>query len=125
MKKKLLDTVLQLEHQVWTALAEGDVTADERLLADDFLGVYPSGFAKKTEHSGQLDSGPSIAHYEILDPQIQELSEQVVLLAYLANYVRINSGVEDKLKSMYVTSIWRQTNGVWQNIFSQDTPAEK
>ena len=129
MTKTNLESILNLEHQVWRALVDGDATADERLLADEFLGVYPSGFAVKTDHSGQLDNGPTIASYEIVDAQMMELAtseeQQVVLLSYLANYARNNRNNAGKPESMYVTSIWRQSaDGGWQNIFSQDTPKE-
>lgn len=130
MTKLNLETILNLEHQVWTALIEGDSTTDKSLLADEFLGVYPSGFAAKADHSGQLDDGPTISSYEIVDAQIMELAssegEQVVLLSYLANYVRRKGETVGEPEAMYVTSIWRRSaDGIWQNIFSQDTPVEQ
>lgn len=118
----LLETVLQLEHQVWSALVEGDTTADERLLADEFLGVYGSGFAAKAEHSGQLAHGPTIAHYALTEARVIQLSDQIVLLSYLAHYARQQGDDVGEPEAMYVTSIWRQSaDGEWQNIFSQDT----
>ena len=129
MTKPNLETILNLEHQVWRALIDGDTAADERLLANEFLGVYPSGFAVKADHSEQLDGGPTIARYEIVDARIKILAsseeQQMVLLAYLAHYARKKNGAVGEPESMYVTSIWRQSaDGVWQNIFSQDTPQE-
>lgn len=124
MKKKMntytTQQFIQLEKEVWEALAAGNIEADSKLLADDFLGVYPSGFAKKSDHTNQLKVGSTVLQYEILEARIKVLSEEVVLLSYLANYVPSNGGKE----SMYVTSIWQSMNGVWKNVFSQDTPFE-
>ena len=36
-----LDVFVELESQVWDALRRGDAEEDTRLLAEDFLGVYP------------------------------------------------------------------------------------
>ncbi|MGI9302131.1 MAG: DUF4440 domain-containing protein [Gammaproteobacteria bacterium] len=114
---------MQLETKVWAALASGDVAANADLLADDFLGVYSSGFADKAEHSGQLRGGPTVAHYELSEARIQVLSDEVVLLSYWARWTRINGDAIGQRESMYVTSIWRRVDGDWKNVFSQDTPA--
>jgi len=112
---------LQLENEIWSALVSGDIKTESQLLTDDFLGVYSNGFAGKGDHTNQLKDGPTVAHYEILDARIQVLSEEAVLLSYLANYVPCLVGEAGKSKSMYVTSIWRRISGVWKNSFSQDT----
>lgn len=112
---------LELETRVWSALTSGDITSDEKLLADDFLGVYSSGTAGKAEHAGQLRDGPTVAAYSLSNARTQVLAEGVVLLTYLAYWTR---GGANKQETMYVTSIWRQSDGVWLNVFSQDTQAD-
>lgn len=112
--------VLELEKKVWEALMTGDIEADRKLLSDKFLGVYSDGFAVKNDHIEQLEKGPSISDYSILDSKIINLSEDTVLLAYKASWQRISSFEPE---FMYVTSIWKLADGNWKNIFSQDTPA--
>ena len=119
-----VDQFLALESAVWCALAAGDAAADARLLADEFLGVYSTGFAGKDEHVGQLRSGPTVASYELSDARIQVLSEDMVLLAYRARWTRCGKGDEPVLETMYVTSLWQRQGAVWRNTFSQDTQAE-
>lgn len=114
---------LELETRVWSALAAGDMSADENLLADDFLGVYNSGMAGKAEHAGQLKDGPTVETYSLSDAKIQVLAEGVVLLAYLARWTRAKKNGVNQREAMYITSIWRKTDGVWLNVFSQDTQA--
>ncbi len=114
---------LELETQVWAAMARGDVDADAQMLTDDFLGVYPSGFGVKADHVGQLEDGPTVAEYVLSEARIQVLSDELVLLSYCARWTRNTPGAEPEL--MYVTSIWRLLAGQWKNVFSQDTPAEE
>ncbi len=115
---------IELESKVWEALVTGDKQADESLLADDFLGVYSTGTAGKARHAAQLINGPTIAEYSLSEAQSMALTEDMVLLTYLARFSRLNEGslVHD---TMYITSIWQQRGAVWLNIFSQDTRAER
>ncbi|PRY21484.1 hypothetical protein CLV78_10997 [Aliiruegeria haliotis] len=121
MSRSDLETILHHEKQVWDALATGDRAAEERLLSDDFLGVYESGTGDKAEHVGQLAAGPTVARYAISDPILRELAPGLVLLVYRADYLRVGAapGMDE---AMRVSSIWqRHEDGGWRNIFSQDT----
>jgi hypothetical protein len=118
-----LDGCVELETQVWDALVRGDAGEDARLLADDFLGVYPSGFADRSDHAGQLANGPTVADFELLESRIMVLSDSDVLLSYRAEYHRVSNSPHPAAKSMYVSSLWSRRSGHWVNVFSQDTPA--
>ncbi len=124
MKSYTLDRFISLETEVLEALVSGDSEADCRLLADEFLGVYSSGFAGRSDHADQLKDGPVIKWYELSEARIQVLAEGVVLLSYKADFIRYKGGGSVAKESMFVTSIWRLQSGEWQNVFSQDTPAE-
>ncbi len=115
---------LGLETQVWDALIAGDAEADDRLLSDEFLGVYGTGFAGKSEHVGQLAAGPSATSYSLSQAKLCVLGEDIVLLAYLARWRRPTSPSDEIQESMYVSSIWKRSDGDWRNLFSQDTKAE-
>lgn len=115
--------LLQLEEQVWAALVSGDREADERLLADEFLGVYASGHAGKAEHVGQLDGGAVVAHYRLSEAKLLPLGEGLALLSYRAAWQRVSRKTEKAEEAMYVSSLWRRrADSRWQNLFSQDTP---
>ena len=120
----VVDELLSVEQEVWAALAAGDAEADARLLAEDFLGVYGSGFAGKADHCAQLADGPTVAGYELSEARVLELAADVVLLAYRARWVGAGSRSTGEETTMYVTSVWRRTEEGWRNVFSQDTPAE-
>jgi hypothetical protein len=120
----VVDQLLTVEQEVWAALAAGDADADTRLLADDFLGVYSSGFAGKADHCGQLADGPTVAAYELSEARVLELAADVVLLAYRARWVGAGARGTGTATTMYVSSVWRRTEAGWRNVFSQDTPAE-
>jgi len=125
MNSHTVDQFIQLESKIWAAMASGDAAADERLLADDFLGVYASGFAGRSEHAGQLLAGPTVTDYKLSEARVQVLADGVVLLSYRAHWARFKDGIVGARETMYVTSVWRRTNGIWMNVFSQDTAANE
>ncbi len=108
---------------MWDALRRGDVEEDNRLLADDFLGVYASGFADRSDHAGQLVNGPTVAEFQLRDARLTVLSDDDVLLSYRADYRRVTTFDQAPVESMYISSLWSQRAGSWVNVFSQDTPA--
>ena len=108
-----------LERQVWEALRRGDAAADAKLIAENFLGVYDSGFASKAEHVGQIANGPVVTQFELETPRLMRLSPDVALLAYRARW-RDGKG---NPRRAYITSIWERGGEGWRNIFSQDTNA--
>jgi len=115
--------ILKLEGQVWEALRTGDAQLDGQMLSDDFLGVYPTGFADKSEHVNQLKNGPTVLSYELTSPRLVDLGENRVLLTYKAMWIRLKDSVAAPQEEMFVSSVWEYRANRWLNIFSQDTPA--
>jgi hypothetical protein len=113
-----LETLIGLETQVWDALCRGDAEADARLLSDDFLGVYPTGYASRGDHVAALANGATVAAYELHDARLVAVTERDALLCYRADY-RVPGS--DAAASMWVSSLWSQRDGEWRNTFSQDT----
>lgn len=119
-----LNAFVELETKVWEALRRGDAGEDARLLSDDFLGVYTSGFADRSDHVGQLSNGPTVAEYELHEARLMVVSENDVMLSYRADWRRATTSGAGPLESMYISSLWSRRSGQWVNTFSQDTPAE-
>jgi hypothetical protein len=118
-----VEDFIRLETEVWRALVSGDAAADERLLADEFVGVYPTGFADRSDHVSQLADGPTVDEFTLSDERLVVLSESAVLLAYRADYRRApRSAQPTEPEAMYVSSVWCRRDGRWVNVFSQDTP---
>ena len=119
-QSSLLAALKKLETGVWDALVSGDSAKDAASLHDTFLGVYPDGFAGKDDHVAQLADGPSVASYELSDFRAISLGSDHAVLSYRADFTR---QTRNKSEAMYVSSIWKRSEGSWLNIFSQDTPA--
>ncbi len=117
---QLLSELRQRETDVWNALVRGDMQADAAALHQDFLGVYPDGYAGKTDHVSLLENGPTIAEFELSSLKVIPLGEEYAILTYRADFRR---KMKTDFETMYVSSIWRRSNESWVNIFSQDTPA--
>ena len=114
-----IEYFISLERRVWDALVAGDADADRALLADDFVGVYPTGFAGRADHVGQLSDGPTVTAYSIARPVLVAIADDAALLAYAARFRRLADADEE---TMYVSSLWCRRDGRWVNTFSQDTP---
>lgn len=120
-KQSLLNDLLRHETAVWEALVQGDAAADRAALAENFLGVYPDGFADREDHVGQLANGPSVATYKLSHMQARPLGGAFALLSYRAEFIR---AARSETEAMYVSSIWQRVGDGWVNVFSQDTPAQ-
>lgn len=107
---------------MWEALRAGDQMADRALLSADFLGVYPTGFIDREDHVAELDDGPTVAEYDLLETRTMVTGQDFALIAYRVRF-RATAGGEP-LEWM-VSSIWRrEPDGSLVNTFSQDTPVE-
>ena len=124
MSEPSIARFLELESAVWEALVRGDAAADRDLLTDDFLGVYPTGFAVRDDHSDQLADGPTVDSFEILDPRLLIVGPTAVMLSYRAEYRRPGTDLDDQAEVMFVSSLWCERDGRWRNVFSQDTPSQ-
>ena len=124
MHEDPVEFFVEREFQVWEALARGDASADRELLGSDFVGVYPTGFANRSDHADQLVDGPTVAAYVIADPRLIRLTESAVMLCYRADSRRVRGGLPGDEETMYVSSLWIERDGRWWNTFSQDTPAQ-
>ncbi len=111
--------LLDLETRVWQALVSGDGSVDAQMLSEDFLGVYPDGFAGKEAHVGQLDGGATVADFRLSEVQMRSAGARAALLVYRADFQRV--GRKD-WETMLVSSLWELRDGGWINTFSQDTP---
>ena len=85
--------------------------------------MYPSGFADRSDHVGQLDDGPTMAEFDLSEERLLALSDGVVLLSYRAEFRRPHLPDGSHPEVMYVSSLWCRRDGRWVNVFSQDTPS--
>jgi hypothetical protein len=118
-----VESFLDRESEVWEALVRGDAAADAQLLSEDFLGVYPTGFADRSAHASQLEHGPTVADYALSEARLRVLSPDCVLLVYRADWRRHSASGPGDLETMYISSLWCRAGDAWTNVFSQDTPA--
>ena len=89
-------------------------------LAEEFLGVYPTGFIGRDDHVAELDAGPIVVDYEILETRCLPVAHDSALLAYR---VRFRPTAMAEPVTWMVASIWRREgDGTLVNTFSQDTP---
>ena len=109
-------TLLALEEAFWRAA--GSRERYEENLAADAVHVFPGWGV--TERERAVSSAAEAApwdEFEIEDPQLVELSEDVAALVYTARAVR---GESPYVAAM--TSVYRREAGSWQLVLHQQTP---
>lgn len=119
MEKPDTQFFVALESRVWDALVSGDPAADRELLSADFVGVYPTGFAVRDDHVGELAAGATVGSYSLSEARLIKIRDDAVILSYHAQYLRPG---RDEPVAMYVSSLWQLRDGRWWNTFSQDSP---
>ena len=117
----LMEILQRCETSIWDALVDGDKDVDDALLHPDFLGVYPDGFAGKTDHVSQLSDGATVERYTLSCFRLLTLGTHHAVLSYRADFLRKE---RRDFEVMYVSSIWQRVVDGWVNVFSQDTPAD-
>jgi len=113
------------EKEVWDALKSKNKAADSQLLAEDFVGLYDTGFAVRSDHVKQMDDSYAIRSYTIQDSRVVRVDPKTALLLYKATCEASGDWEDFCSRPMYVSSLWVDRNGRWVNLFSQDTPAAK
>ena len=75
------ESVIELEKQFWTRA--NDPVFFERSMADDGLAVFePMGFVEKQQAMEMAEKGKPFVNVEMRDVQIQELTDDCVVLSY-------------------------------------------
>lgn len=104
---EILDELLELEHAGWVALCNG--TAHEfygDLMTEDALMVLANGMVMERDAVvTALEGSPPWSAYEIVDPRVLELGEDVSALVYTATAHRPEGGpFIGAMASVYVRS---------------------
>jgi hypothetical protein len=111
------------EKEVWEALKQKDKATASRLLADDFVGMYATGFYTKSEWVKQIDEQYSITDYTIDDVKLLRASPTTALLLYKSTCKGTGEWAEFCARAEYISDLWVKRNGRWMAMFSQDTQA--
>jgi hypothetical protein len=115
----LLGELLDAERQGWQALtsAEGPSYYREHL-ADHAVMVFSSGVMSRADALEAMASAPPWSSFEILDPQVVELTPDSGVLVYRAAAQRADQPV---YKAM-ITSVFVRAAGVWKLAVHHQTP---
>ena len=113
------EQILQLERDWVKSFVTGDVAANERIVADDFLGTEPDGKrGTKADLIGEVKTGEALAS--------NRLNEDDVTIRFYGQTAIVNGSESWKRKSDGVsgrfiwTDIFVKRNGKWQVVASQD-----
>ena len=112
-----------IEKEDWEALKHKDKVAASRLLADDFTGLYDTGFSTKSEWIKQMDDQYTIDDYTIEDAELLRPSPTTALLLYNSRCKGTGAWADYCSHTSRISDLMVQRDGRWFDLFSQDTQA--
>jgi hypothetical protein len=89
-----------------------------RFWREDFLGVYPDGFAGREAHSDQLAAGPTLPPTTIAEEHIRPLGPTTSSIPTARATSAPARLTRRHARHLHLGA----PRGGWINIFSQDTP---
>ena len=109
--------LLELEEGFWRA--SGDRQRYEANLADDAVHVFPGwGIAEREPVLDEVVRAEPWERFEIDDPRIVELSDDVAALVYTASAQRAG---QDEYRAAMM-SVYRRKDDGWELVLHQQTP---
>ena len=116
MAETLKRTLIDLEQKYWRALQEGDAATALKLTADPCIVTGAQGVAKvsKEAFAGMLKNPKwEIDEFEIRDAEVQELSDDVAIIAYKVRERISVDGEEVELEAADASTWVRNKDGGW------------
>ena len=123
--KNVVDTITDLERSWVAAIVTKDTATLERILAPEFNGTSPTGFAYTKEMAiADIKAGRYIVDRMDLD----EISVNVygdTAVAFTGQRERSKSGGEDISGHYFYTDVWVKKKGRWQVVASHGSRIEE
>ena len=112
--------LLELEMKLLQPEIRDSAEEISELLDAEFVEFCSSGHIWRYHPGDAIDSHKGVVtRYELINFKTKELSEDV----FLATYECRRYDKHDKLIVSLRSSIWKNTEGKWQMLFHQGTPA--
>src|ERR1700710_471725 len=113
--------IIELDRQRMTAMAEKDIAALNKLLAEDLIYTHSSArLDTKKSLIGAMESGATL--YTSVEPSevvAQDLGDAVVLTGIAA--ISVNSGGNPNSFRVRFTDVYANKGGQWQMVTWQST----
>jgi len=112
------DELEQLKAKAIQATASADALFYDGYLADDAIGVTPTGVFNKAQILKAMAGGQAFKSTKIEDSEARALGKNVGLVTYKATFERQSAGP----LVVFVSTVYARKDGVWKGIFYQQTP---
>ena len=111
-----------LEDAWVNAIVHKDTNVLNHVIADDFGGLSPNGFAyTKQEAISDVQSGSYVVDSMVLENVKVRVYGDTALVTFYQNE-KSKFGDEDRSGRYAFTDVWVKRDGVWQAVASQGTP---
>ena len=104
------------------AIVHKDINVLNHVIADDFGGLSPNGYAyTKEEAISDVQSGSYVVDSMVLENVKVRVYGDTALVTFYQNE-KSKFGDEDRSGRYAFTDVWVKRDGVWQAVASQGTP---
>ena len=111
-----------LEDAWVNAIVHKDINVLNHVIADDFGGLSPNGYAyTKDEAISDLQSGSYVVESMTLDNVKVRVYGDTALVTFYQNE-KSKFGDEDRSGRYAFTDVWVKRDGLWKAVASQGTP---
>ena len=118
-RNALEQEIVAKEKEVWELNVREDWDTYAKLLSDDLLIVYSTGYSDKTNVLKAL-LGMSEQHYSMEDVRVIPVGDAAGLIVY-----KVTQDWKERGRKMtaqyFVSSLWQKQDGKWLNRFWQET----
>jgi hypothetical protein len=115
--------VIAFEYFSWESYKNRDAAGINRIVADDYVGLFHSGISTKNSDTQTL-ARLTISSYTIEQPTVQFLGDDVAILRYRNRLIGTYDGVPLAKKPLFATAIYSRRNGIWQLAGYQETEVQ-
>ena len=122
-EKHLKASLLSLEKEHWEAAGKGDWKVAEKLLADDFFGIYVNSSGSGREGKASVIAGMTRRRYSDLNMRyahVRRISKDTAIVTYVYDCKVEEAGQVWTYRNHQTTRVWTQKDGRWLLSFSQD-----
>lgn len=122
MSSQVRDVLFKHENELANAEKSHDKAVFQKLLSDDLIFIAFNGWVFNKSQLLSKEQYIDVAHYQPANMKVRTIGNEAAVVTYDLN-VNAKLGGRDLPSKQYVSSVWVKSNGGWQLLLHQSTPA--
>jgi hypothetical protein len=116
------DAVIAAEKGAWQSIKDKKFDQFQKILANDFRGVYASGISKADQENTQVRT-LDLKSYTLGEMDVVFINKDTAMITYPVT-IEGTEGGKDMSGKMNAASIWKKEGNDWRVVFHTDMKSE-